>query len=299
MAPGSTRAGKPAELIYAGWWVRFLAAFLDLLVLGACMILLVIGIAGMIAYNGRDSMLTNPTALSAFYWTVVCMSLAYYILMESATHGATFGKRWMNIKVMRVNGNRLTTMRALLRLIARAFSHLLLMGGFLMQPFTQRKQALHDLLAGTVVVRANENRKISIMASLLVLFFALMIPVLAMLATVGQPFFQQYIMKAQLDNGMQIGTAATLAVSRYYRHNGSIPAAIGDAGGDIGGSPHVAEIALDPQNGAILLTFSDTVRKGISNKHLSFTPTLEADHSISWKCSSADIETRYFPVACK
>lgn len=299
MAPGSTRAVKPAELIYAGWWVRFLAAFLDLLVLGACMILVVIGIAGMIAYSGRDSMLTNPAALSAFYWAVVCISLAYYILMESAAHGATFGKRWMNIKVMRVNGNRLTTLRALLRLIARVFSHLLLMGGFLMQPFTQRKQALHDLLAGTVVVRANENRKISIMASLLVLFFALMIPVLAMLATVGQPFFQQYIMKAQLDNGMQIGTAATLAVSRYYRHNGSIPAAIGDAGGDIGGSPHVAEVALDPQNGAILLTFSDTVRKGISNKHLSFTPTLEADHSISWKCSSADIETRYLPVTCK
>lgn len=299
MAPGSTRAGKPAELIYAGWWVRFLAALLDLLVLGACMILLVIGIAGMIAYSGRDSMLTNPTAVSAFYWAVVCISLAYYILMESAAHGATFGKRWMNIKVMRVNGNRLTTMRALLRLIARVFSHLLLMGGFLMQPFTQRKQALHDLLAGTVVVRANENRKISIMASLLVLFFALMIPVLAMLATVGQPFFQQYIMKAQLDNGMQIGTAATLAVSRYYRHNGSIPATIGDAGGDIGESPHVAEVALDPQNGAILLTFSDTVRKGISNKHLNFTPTLEADHSISWKCRSADIETRYLPVTCK
>ena len=298
-APASTRAGKPAELIYAGWWVRFLAAFLDLLVLGAGMILLVLGIAGMIAYSGRDSILTNPTALSVFYWAIVCMSLAYYILMESATNGATFGKRWMNIKVMQVNGNRLTVSRALVRLIARAFSHLLLMSGFLMQPFTPRKQALHDFLAGTVVVRANENRKISIMASLLVLFFALMIPVLAMLATVGQPFLQQFIMKAQLDNGMQIGREATLAVSRYYRHNGSIPAAIGDAGGDIGGSPHVAEVALDPQNGAILLTFSDTVRKGISNKHLSFTPTLEADHSISWKCGSADIETRYLPVACK
>ena len=169
-----------------------------------------------------------------------------------------------------------------------------------MQPFTQRKQALHDLLAGTVVVRANDSRKISIMASLLVLFFAVMTPALAMFATVGHPFFQQHILKAQLDRGMQIGTAATLAVSRYYRHNGSTSRRDRRCGWRYRADLRMwQEVALDPQNGAILLTFSDTVRKGISNKHLSFTPTLEADHSISWKCSSADIETRYLPVACK
>ncbi|HUX89472.1 MAG TPA: RDD family protein [Gallionellaceae bacterium] len=298
-APASNRAAKPAELIYAGWWVRFLAAFLDLLVLGAWTILIMLGIAGLIAYSGQDSILGNHTAISAFYWAIVCMSLAYYILMESGTQGATFGKRWMNIKVMKIDGNRLSVTRALLRLIARVFSHLLLMSGFLIQSLMPRKQALHDLLAGTIVVRANENRKISIKASLLVLFFALMIPLLALFATVGLPFFQQQVMKVQLENGMQIGMEATLAASRYYLQNRSIPAVIGDASGDIELSPHVSEIAVNQQNGAIILTFSDTVRKAISNKHLIFTPTLEADQSLSWKCSSADIEARFLPATCQ
>jgi uncharacterized RDD family membrane protein YckC/Tfp pilus assembly protein PilE len=292
------RAVKPEILIYAGFWVRLAAAFLDVLAIAAVVILLVFSIAVLVALTGRDDILHNQQAISIFYWTVICMSAAYYILMESGEHGATFGKRWVNIKVLDAKGDRLSIARALARFLARLFSYLLLLGGFLIQPFTQRKQALHDLLAGTVVVRANDSNKVSIMASLLVLFFALMVPVLAIFSTVGVPLFQQYILKVQLNHAVQTGKEATLAVAHFYRNNGKVPATISDAA-NISLTSHVAGIAINQQNGEVTLTFSESVRKALRNKTLLFTPTLQADHSISWQCHSNDIEARLLPDTCK
>jgi uncharacterized RDD family membrane protein YckC len=294
----AVHAGMPEVLIYAGFWMRLIAAFLDVLVISTFIILIFFLLAILIALTGRDDILDNQQAVSIFYWTIICMSAAYYILMESSEQGATFGKRWMNIKVLDENESRLSVARALGRFLARLLSCLLLLGGFLIQPFTRHKQALHDMLAGTVVVRANDSNKISIMASLLVLFFALMVPVLAIFSTAGIPFFQQYILKVQLNHGVQTGRETTLAVAHFYLNNGKVPATLVDAG-NISLSPHVAEIAINQQNGELTLTFSETVRKSIKSKHLLFTPTLETDRSISWKCHSNDIEARLLPDTCK
>lgn len=294
----AAHSGMPEVLIYARFWVRLIAAFLDVLVISTVIILILFLLAILIALTGRDDILHNQQAVSIFYWTVICMSAAYYILMESGEQGATFGKRWMNIKVLDTNANRLSISRASARFLARIPSCLLLLGGFLIQPFTRHKQALHDLLAGTVVVRANDSNKISIMASLLVLFFALMVPVLAIVSTVGIPVFQQYLLKVQLDHGVQTGREATLAVAHFYRHNGKVPATIVDAG-NISLSPHIAGIAINQQNGEVTLTFSESVRKALRNKTLLFTPTLETDRSISWQCHSNDIEAHLLPDTCK
>jgi uncharacterized RDD family membrane protein YckC len=292
------RAVQPEELTYAGFWLRFFAAFLDVLVLGATIILMLVSIAVVIAFNGRDYIIHDPLLVSIFYWAMFLLAVSYHVFMLSGIHGATFGKRWMNIKVLDTRGGRLTAPRALGRLIARPFSYLLLMTGFLMQPFTPRKQALHDLIAGTIVIRANNSKKISVMASLLVLFFVLMVPALAIFSTVGLPIFQQRILNVQLEQGMRTGRKATLAVARFYHNNGRVPAAISDAA-DISASPHVSDIEINQQSGELILTLSGTVRKAIRHKHLIFTPTQEADSSISWKCHSDDIEARILPATCK
>jgi len=295
----SDLAKNPEVLIYAGFRVRFIALFLDALVLVSCLILIIFSIAGFIALSGRDSILHKLLAAPIFYGVIAGLSAAYFALMESGPQGGTFGKRWMNIKVMDSNGNRLTATRAWGRLFARLVSHLSLYIGYLIQPFTPRKQALHDLLARTVVVRANDSKKISVMASLLVLFFALMVPVLALFSTAGLPFFQQYILKVQLDKGIQTGLQTTTAVARFYAANGRVPTALSEGGGYNSHSPHVAAIDINQQNGELTLTFSETVRKVIRNKHLLFTPAQGADLSISWKCHSADIEAQYLPANCK
>jgi uncharacterized RDD family membrane protein YckC len=295
---GSDRQDIPEAILYAGFWWRLLAVFLDVLVILSGVLLLLFAIAGMIAITGQDSILHTPLAISIFYWTVAGLSAAYFILLESGANGATLGKRWLNIMIQDTQGSRLTLFNAVNRQLARVFSCLIFFTGFLIQPFTKRKQALHDLLAGTVVVKRNTSNKISIMATLLVLFMALMVPVLALLATAGQPLFEQYVQTVQVNAAIKTGRAAASKVARFYRNNGRVPVDLEDAGGKTNPSAQIAKIEINQQNGEITLTFSETVRKDIRNRHLIFTPSLEADQSIGWKCRSTDIETRFLPDSC-
>lgn len=86
---------------------------------------------------------------------IIALSLSwgYYALQESSAHQATFGKRMMGIVVTDMDGRRLSFGRATLRYFGKLLSGLIFLLGYLMAAFTPRKQALHDYIAGTLVVR--------------------------------------------------------------------------------------------------------------------------------------------------
>ncbi len=77
----------------------------------------------------------------------------YYALMESSAHQGTLGKMALGIKVTDMDGQRITFGRASGRYFGKMLSGLTLGIGYMMAGWTQRKQALHDLLADTLVVR--------------------------------------------------------------------------------------------------------------------------------------------------
>ena len=286
-------------LIYAGFWARLLAAFLDLLIIACGIIVLLFAIGGLIIVSGRDNFVHNNHVISIFIAVIAGFTLAYYIFTVSGEQCATIGKRWMGIKVLDIHGHRLSAKLAMLRLSARSISYLSLLVGFLMQPFTPRKQALHDLIARTIVVRANGNSNISFKATLLVLFFALMVPVLALFSTAGVPAFKQYIQRVQLERGIQLGERAAAAVAKFYLNNGKVPAQMGDADKYFATNSHISALDINQLNGELTLTFSDAERMALRNKHLIYTPTISPDHNISWKCHSNDIELPVLPANCR
>lgn len=287
-----------AVVIYAGLRARLMAAFLDLLVIGACVILSIIALVVVIAFSGRDNIIHNPLALPLGFGFVACISLSYFLLMETGVQGTTFGQRCMNIRVLDAAFRQLTGTRSLALLFARLVSLLTFNLGFLTRPFNRHKQALHDLVTRTIVLRESESRKIPLAATLLVLFYAVMVPSFAMFATVGLPIYQQHIQIVQIDHGIKKGKEASLAVARFYHNNGRVPASLGDVI-KTSPSPHVSAVEINPQTGIIKVTFSDKVRKAIINKHLQFTPTLAANKNLIWKCHSDDIEARLLPVVCR
>jgi uncharacterized RDD family membrane protein YckC len=77
----------------------------------------------------------------------------YFALMESSSHQATLGKMALGIRVTDLQGGRLTFGRATARFFGKIVSGLICYIGFIMAAFTERKQALHDMIAGTLVVR--------------------------------------------------------------------------------------------------------------------------------------------------
>jgi uncharacterized RDD family membrane protein YckC len=73
--------------------------------------------------------------------------------MESSSSQATVGKIALGIKVTDLDGNPITFWRALGRSVAKIISAITLFIGYIMAAFTKRKQALHDKIANTLVVK--------------------------------------------------------------------------------------------------------------------------------------------------
>ena len=81
------------------------------------------------------------------------IGILYYPLQESSSAQATFGKRALGIFVTDTQGRPISFWRSLGRNVGKLLSTLLLFVGYLMIAFTARKQGLHDMLAGTLVMR--------------------------------------------------------------------------------------------------------------------------------------------------
>ncbi|MGZ4164593.1 MAG: RDD family protein [Tumebacillaceae bacterium] len=75
----------------------------------------------------------------------------YFAFMESSDKQGTFGKQVMKLKVTDTDGNRISFGRATGRYFSKYISALILCIGYLMAAFTEKKQALHDMIAGTLV----------------------------------------------------------------------------------------------------------------------------------------------------
>ena len=137
------------NVLYAGFWARFGAMVLDNLIIGVIGIAIgvVIGAAGRFL-----EMRISPNDLWASLLGVA-VSWLYFAAMESGPRCAGYGKRAFKLQVLAVDSmTRIGFGRATVRWLGRILSSIVLMIGYLMQPFTPRKRALHDYLSGTVVV---------------------------------------------------------------------------------------------------------------------------------------------------
>ena len=77
----------------------------------------------------------------------------YFALMESSAKQAALGKMMIGVIVTYMDGNRLSFDRATGHYFGKIMSSIILMIGYLIAAFTQRKQAFHDIMAGCLVVR--------------------------------------------------------------------------------------------------------------------------------------------------
>jgi uncharacterized RDD family membrane protein YckC len=136
---------------YAGFWRRVLALIIDycIIMFVVFVIAFIIGFAA--AFSGA---ITSSEQAETYgqWFGIICFWL-YYALMESSKMQATLGKRALGIKVYTEEGQRLSFGRATARHFGKILSGLILGIGFIMAAFTEKKQALHDIMAKTVLVK--------------------------------------------------------------------------------------------------------------------------------------------------
>jgi uncharacterized RDD family membrane protein YckC len=130
---------------------RIAAALLDLLVLAILFAVMSGGTGGGSAEDGRLSLELEGAAAAAWFGLV----LAYYFVFE-ATIGATLGKRWLGLRVVRSDGGEPGVGAIALRTVLRVVDSLpilYLVGLVTMLVTGKRRQRLGDLAAKTTVVR--------------------------------------------------------------------------------------------------------------------------------------------------
>ena len=132
---------------FAGFWIRVLAYIIDSIPLAIISFVL-----ALIA--GEDFISTDPSAplYTATDLISLLVGIAYFVGFESSAFQATPGKMALGLIVVDTDGRRISVARALGRYFAKIPSALILGIGFIMVAFTERKQGLHDMIAGTLVV---------------------------------------------------------------------------------------------------------------------------------------------------
>ena len=157
VAPSVSYPQSSAATLYGGFWIRFVAVVIDALVILIVVLPLSAIMALMIAVAGK---VVSMPAFGVHLVRVIaglgfstCANWIYEAALESSTKQATLGKMALGLKVTDLDGRRISFARATARHFSKILSGMIMLIGYIMAGFTERKQALHDVIAGTLVER--------------------------------------------------------------------------------------------------------------------------------------------------
>ena len=134
---------------YAGFWWRFLAAIIDGAILNVAGLIVgfIFGFAAASAGTNTHSIELGGNVIG------ILIGWLYSAFLESSTWQGTIGKKACGIVVTDMNGQRIGFGKATGRHFAKILSALILLIGYIMQAFTEKRQALHDMMAGCLVLK--------------------------------------------------------------------------------------------------------------------------------------------------
>jgi uncharacterized RDD family membrane protein YckC len=155
------------SVLYAGFWLRFVAFLIDSLLRGFAFVLLLIPLfvltgagAALERISAGEDLSDNVAAfigagfILGFIGIISLVSWLYYALSEASSWQATPGKKLLNLYVTDMEGQPISFARASGRFFARIVTSLIPLGiGYILAGVTEKKQAIHDMLASCLVLR--------------------------------------------------------------------------------------------------------------------------------------------------
>ena len=283
-----------AALPYGGFWVRLAAHVVDgfIISIGVFVIAFVLGLAAaMLGGGGGDAASIGITV------AMVLLGQFYHAYFVSSEKMATPGKRLCGLYVTDLEGHRLGFGHALGRNLAALASYLTLYIGFIMAGFTERKQALHDKIAGTLVHRQPGSSAVIVIVIVLVLFFGIF--VIGILAAVAIPAYQDYTVRAKMSGVISAMDAVKTPIAEYAANKGQWPT----TWEQIGANPMsqvpessralVEEIRLD-QGGVVVGSVKIQGKQG----QIRMAPKQMGD-KVDWTCTASPEIKKNVPLRCR
>lgn len=290
---------------YAGFWRRFAAYAIDylLVLIGTA----VLGAAATLAGLAGDGARLSLIALAGYF--------LYCTLLESSPWQATVGKRALGLKVMNRRGERIGFARAAARFVAKLLSVLTLCLGYLLIVVTRRRQALHDLIAGTLVAHDQTPRRPAWLVA--TLSAVACVPLFGVLAAIALPAYQDYAIRAQVSEGLALASGYRAAIETAWRNS---PPDFADVtsdsiGAGLARSGRYVE-SIEVVSGMIVITYGGEANGTVTGSVLTIVPALDSNRALAWACGYGgppdgfevafeghagytDIDERYIPSRCR
>lgn len=320
---------RAAPGMYAGFWRRVVAWSIDALLVGALDALLTISFGTWLlvpwaVLGGHHGPMTAKLVDIGLQPLGVVVAWLYYGVCESSRWQATVGKLVLGLRVTDECGGRIGFARATGRYFGKIASALFLCVGFLLAGWTARKQALHDLMAGCCVVRRGGLdawvRQHSVrsepavtatvhglsigmpgwaIALVVIAGGFLVFPMLVMIAAVAIPVYRNYMVRAEVSQGITLTERPRALIAEYIGVRGALPgnnAALGLPRPEAIQTRYVTSVGVD--GGKVVVTYGNQADRVIRGGHVVVAPYGNAK-LLHWQCSSRDIEPRYLPPHCR
>jgi uncharacterized RDD family membrane protein YckC len=156
------------NVTYAGFWLRLVAHLIDGFIIGAAALVLIVPLfflmGGMALFSSLPREMgerPDPGQVGAllsvifiFVGVAILGQWLYFAYLESGEKQGTWGKQMLGLYVTDLAGYRVSFARASGRFFAKFITSMIPLGvGYMMAGFTERKQALHDMIASCLVLR--------------------------------------------------------------------------------------------------------------------------------------------------
>ena len=145
-ASGSSAVSAPK----AGFWIRFVALVIDGLIVGIPGGIIVGILAGV---AGKDA----TGVIIVLYGLFILAEVAYFVYFWSRPAGQTLGMKMFKLRVVKTDGSPLTVGGAIVRYVGYIVDSIIfgLPIGYIWAAFDKDKQAWHDKMAGTYVIKSS------------------------------------------------------------------------------------------------------------------------------------------------
>jgi type IV pilus assembly protein PilA len=133
-----------------------------------------------------------------------------------------------------------------------------------------------------------------------IIWVFLSIPIVGILAAIGIPAYQDYTIRAQVSEGLNLSGAARDAVTDRFEATGELA-----ANNEIAGLPsadrlvgkYTSSVAIDAGN--VVITYGNDAHALIASQTILLTPEIQPNNLLSWTCSSQSIRPVHLPAACR
>ena len=128
----------------------------------------------------------------------------------------------------------------------------------------------------------------------------IVVAIIGILAAIAIPAYQDYTIRAQVSEGINLAAGAKASISEYFMDKGVLPATQDEAGlaaaADIQGS-YTQSVAWDGT--VITVTYGVQANDAILGQTLTLDPDETGTGSLEWNCVRGDLLAKHVPAACR